>query len=171
MRVKYQHGWGALLYKMGKLQCSTTSHNTKHNHNTLQPTWAAAALLSSGFAPLSPWAGQAAPKSLRCCSPTSVRRLQAVGLTLAGVDSLVWGAKIAPIKKEREGRGPGLRWLPLDGLTQQPTEGRRHQRVRGGCDGVLGRAITKGWGIFPSFGGVELSDQKMKIERAMGHRA
>ncbi len=29
---KYQHGWGALLYKMGKI--AHASHNTKHNHNT-----------------------------------------------------------------------------------------------------------------------------------------
>jgi hypothetical protein len=53
-----------------------------------------------------------------------MHRFQAIGLSLAGIGSHVWGAKIAPIKKEEEGHGPDLRWPPLDGLTQQSTEGR-----------------------------------------------
>ncbi len=91
-----------------------------------------------------------------------MRRLQAIRLALAGIDSLVWGAKTAPIKKEREGWGPGLRWPALDGSTQQPTKGWWHQRVRGGCHGELG--YNEGMGCFSIVGGVKLSDQKIKIE-------
>ncbi len=52
-----------------KMQCSTASNNTKHIHNTQQLTWAAAALLSSGFAPLSPWAGQSCPQIIALLLP------------------------------------------------------------------------------------------------------
>jgi len=41
---------GALLYKLGKLRYPTMSHNLKHNHNTQQPTQAAAAPPPSSFA-------------------------------------------------------------------------------------------------------------------------
>jgi hypothetical protein len=127
---------------------TTTAHNNQHEQ---PPPYSPAAL------PLSLHGqGKFAPKSSRRCSPTSVRRSRAVGLALAGVDSLVWGAKMAPIEKEREGRGPGLRWPPLDGSTQQVTEGRRHRRVRGGCNGALGH--NEGVGRFPIVWGVELSD-------------
>ena len=50
MGGKYQHGEGALLYKLGKLRYPTVSHNLKHNHNTQQPTQAAAAPPPGSFA-------------------------------------------------------------------------------------------------------------------------
>ncbi len=40
---------GAVLYKMGKVRVLYRKLTTQHNH-TQQPTWAATALLSSGFA-------------------------------------------------------------------------------------------------------------------------
>jgi hypothetical protein len=165
MGGKYQHGWGVLLFKMGKI--AHTSHNTKHNHNThnnqheqLMPYYPAAMPLSLHGQ------GKVTPKSLPHCSPRSVRRSQAVGLALADINSLVWGAKMPPIKKEREGQFPGLSRLPLNGSTQQPTKGWRHWRVRGGGNSAL--CYDKGVGRFPIIWGVELSNQKMKIERAMG---
>ncbi len=142
-------------------QNTTTTHNNQHEQ---PPPYSPAAL------PLSLHGqGKVAPKSLRHCSPTSVRRLWAVGLALACVNSLVWGAEMAPIKKEREGQGPGLRWLPLDGSTQQLTKGWWHRRVRDGCNGALGH--NEGVGRFPIVCGVELSNQKMQTERATGHWA
>jgi hypothetical protein len=45
-----------------------------------------------------------------------------VGCPLAALQSLVWGTKMQPIKKEREGRGLGLWWLPFSYFTQQPTK-------------------------------------------------
>jgi hypothetical protein len=84
-------------------QNTTTTHNNQHEQ---LPPYSPAAF------PLSLYGqGKVAPKSLRHYSPTSVRRSRAVGLALAGVDSPVWGAEMAPIKKERDGRGPGLSWL------------------------------------------------------------
>ncbi len=73
---------------------------------------------------------------------------------------------MAPIKKEREGWGPGLRWPPLDGSTQQLTKGWRRRRVRGGCNGALGH--NKGVGRFPIVWGVELSDQKNENRESDG---
>ncbi len=162
---------GAVLYSTKRVKCSallqattqntTTTHNNQHEQ---PPPYSPAAL------PLSLHGqGKVAPESLRRCSSTSVRRSRAVGLALTGINSLVLGAKTAPIKREREGWGPGLRWLPLNGSTQQPTQGWWHQRVRGECDGALG--YNKGVGCFPIIWGVELSNRKMKIERAMGHFA
>jgi hypothetical protein len=162
---------GAVLYSKKWVKCSalpqattqntTTTHNNQHEQ-PLPYSAAALPLYLHGQ-------GKVAQKLLPRCSPTSVRRSQAIGLVFAGSDSLVWGAKTAPIKREREGWGLGLRRPSLDGSTQQPTEGWRHQRVRGGCDGVLG--YNKGVGHFPIIWGVKLSDQKMKIERATGHWA
>jgi hypothetical protein len=162
---------GAVLYSTKGVKCSailqattqntTTTHNNQHEQ--LPPD-------SPATLPLSLHGqGKVSPKSSCRCSPTSVHRSRAVGLALAGVDSFVWGAKTAPIKREREGWGPGLRWPPLDGSTQQPIEGWRHRRVRGGCNGTLG--YNEGVGGFPIVWGAELSNQKKKIERATGHWA
>ncbi len=81
-------------------QATTQNTTTTHNNQHEQPSPYSLAAL-----PLS-LHGQdkVAPKSLHRCSPRSVRRSQAVGLALAIVDSLVWGTKMAPIKKrERDG--------------------------------------------------------------------
>jgi hypothetical protein len=148
-----------------RMQATTQNTTTTHyNQHEQPPPYSQAAL------PLSLHGlGKVAPKSLHCCSPTIVSRSRAVRLALAGIDSFVWGAETAPILKEREGQGPGLRWPPLDGSTQQPTKGPWHRRVRGGCDDPLG--YNEGVGHFIIVWGVQLSDQKIKIERATGHWA
>ncbi len=43
-------------------------------------------------------------------------------LALAGAGSLVWGAKMALIEKEIDGRSLGLSWPPLYEVIQHPTE-------------------------------------------------
>jgi hypothetical protein len=107
---------------MGKI--AHVSHNTKHNHNTHNNQNKQPVLYSPVAMPISLHGqGNVAPKSSPRCSPTTVRRSGAVRLALINVDSLVLSAEIPPMKKEREGQGPGLRWLPLNGSTQQPTKG------------------------------------------------
>jgi hypothetical protein len=97
---------GAVLYSTKWVKCSalpqatiqntTTTHNNQHEQ--LLP-------YSPVTLPLSLHGqGKVAPKSLRRCSPTTVRRPGANGLALCGIDPLVWGTKKAPIKKrERDG--------------------------------------------------------------------
>jgi hypothetical protein len=85
MGGKYQHGWGALLYEMGKIVHA--SHNTKHNHNTHNTQHEQPTPYSLAAMPLSLHGqGKVAPKSLPRCSPTSVRRLRAIKLALADID-------------------------------------------------------------------------------------
>ncbi len=85
MGEQYQHRWGALLYKMGKIQHSTASHNTKLNHNTQQPTWAAATLPFSGFCPLSPWQHLPCTQILAPLLPMGPYKVRGVGCALAAL--------------------------------------------------------------------------------------
>jgi hypothetical protein len=85
---------------------------------------------------------------------------------LAVAGSLVWGAEMALMKKSRYGQSLALRWPPLDGLTQQPTEDQWQRRGRGGGDRALG--YNEGVGHYPIIWGVDLSDRKIKIERRTG---
>jgi hypothetical protein len=123
MGGKYQHGWGALLYKMGKI--AHASHNTKHNHNTHNNQHEQLTPYSPAAMPLSLHGqGKVAPKSSPRCSPMSVRRSRAVGLALDDVDSLFWGAEMPPIEKEREGRDQALgRHRSMDRHNNQPKVG------------------------------------------------
>ena len=59
---------------------------------------------SGGFCPsVSMGRGDLPPTSSRRCSLTSVRRLRAVGLALAGAGSFVWGARRHPSKMREVG--------------------------------------------------------------------
>ena len=84
---------------------------------------------------------------------------------LAAADSLVWGAEMAPIEKLGDGRSTGLGWPPLDDDTQQPTE--RWRRQWGGAwERRRDREERVREDVYPSFMGVECSDEKLKIKRA-----
>ncbi len=67
---------------------------------------------------------------------------------------------MAPIRKEREGRDLDLRWPPLDGGIQQPTEAWRRRRIRGEGKGALGN--NEGVGRFPIIWGVDQAMEKIK---------
>ncbi len=62
--------------------------------------------------------------------PNTMRRPRAIGLVFAVIGSLVWGVAMQPIKKQRGGRGLGLRWPSFCQQTQQPTESRFRRRRR-----------------------------------------
>ncbi len=130
---EYQHWLGALLYKMGK-------NSTKHNHYTQHPTWATAALPFSGFGPLSPWQHLPWTQFLTPLLPIGPYKAHGVGCALAIVDSFIWGAKMQPLKKQREGRGLSLRWPPFEHTTQQPTTSPWSQ-----WGGYSGGRTTWGW--------------------------
>ncbi len=48
--------------------------------------------------------------------------VRCIGYALAALLSFVWGAKMQPIEKQREGQGLALRWLPFSYFTRQPTK-------------------------------------------------
>ncbi len=100
------------------------------------------------------------PKSRRGGSPWVLCRLPVWRARSRRSFSLVWGAKMASIKKEWEGRDLDFRWPSLDGGIQLPTKGWHQQRIRGGGNGALGN--NKGVGCFPIIGGVEQTTEKLK---------
>ncbi len=158
MGGKYQHGWGALLYKMGKI--AHVSHNTKHNHNTLNNQYEQPMPYSLAVMPLSLHGqGKVAPKSLPRCSPTSVHRSQAIGLVLANVNSVL---KCHPSKKRERDRAQALGGHhSMDQHNNQPKVG----GIKGLEVGATARCAryNKGVGHFSIIWGVKLSHQKMKI--------
>jgi len=60
--------------------------------------------------------------NLGAAAPMDSYKARGIGCALAIVGSFVGGAKTQPLKKQREGQGLGLRWLPFEHTTQQPTE-------------------------------------------------
>ena len=104
--------------------------------------------------------------------PNTMRRPRAIGLAFAVVGSLVWGVAMQPIKKQRGGRGLGLRWPPFCQQTQQPTESRfrrqrRHRRRRA-------TAAERMWRLFWLRLGrrtEQKNKQKLKYHEALnGHK-
>jgi hypothetical protein len=93
-------------------------------------------------------------------------RCPAHGLGLAVAESLDWSAPMAPNEKLRAGRSIGLGWLPFEERMQQPTERWFWRRWD------VGEAMRQGGtcrgGRLPIIWVVELSNLKIKIERATG---
>jgi hypothetical protein len=76
------------------------------------------------------------------------------GFVVATAGSLTWGAEMQPIKKKREGQGPGLRMPLFTYLMQQPTKiqcrqwGEDFRRDLTGADCVGGTFSRRlGWQI------------------------
>ncbi len=80
------------------------------------------------------------------------------GFALAAADSLVWGAKMAPIEKLGDGRSTGLGWPPLDDDTQQPTE--RWHRQWGAWERSRDREERVREDVYLSFRGLNAATKK-----------
>ncbi len=130
------------------------THNTHNNQHEPLPPY------SKQLCPLSPWQHRPWTRTTAPRLPMSPMQASVLAGTSCRSVSFAWGAKLAPIEKEREGRDLDLRLPPLDGGIQQPLEGRRWRRIRGG--GTVCWAITKGWDVFPSFGGSNKRQKKIK---------
>ncbi len=138
------------------IQNITTTHNTQH---TQQPTWAAATLLQEALPSLS-MATSAIDQNHGAMAPNeSYAGFRCGGLVHAPLFSLYGMPKWHP-SKEREGWDLDLRYPPLDGGIEQPTQGSHRQRIRGEGNGALGN--NKGVGPFPIIWGVQQVMEKLK---------
>ena len=103
-------------------------------------------------------------------TPTPIGKGQAcgVGFALSAISSLVWGAEKRPIKKQRDGWGLGLRWLPFDNEKQQSTSTWRPRWDGFQRGGALG--LERVGGHRPIFWGDYSNDEKiyMKYTVALG---
>jgi hypothetical protein len=97
-----------------------TTQNTMHSlHNNQQkepPSY------PQQLCPLSPWVEQQHPQIMAPPLPNSICRLQAIGLAIDVVGSLIWGCKTRGIKKYRGAGALALGGCHLAVMTQQPTE-------------------------------------------------
>jgi hypothetical protein len=80
--VLYSTKWVKRSALLGATTQNTTTTDNNQHKQPLPYSPAALPLSLHGQ-------GKVSPKSLCRCSPTSVRRLQAIGLALSGIDSLV----------------------------------------------------------------------------------
>jgi hypothetical protein len=120
---EYRHGLGALLYKMGKIstlsrattQNTTKTHNNQHEPPPPYPSAALAlSLHGQAVGATNQWRHCFLSVSVPCKAP-----MVGFGGVMAGLP--VWGAEKRRIKKQRDGRGSGLRWPPFDDGIQQST--------------------------------------------------
>ena len=107
--------------------------NLRQANKALPP--AALPSLSMATSAMDPNRGAAAPYE----SNVGGRRQRSRLLRL--IPLLVWGAKMAPIKKLGDGRSTGLGWPPLDDDTQLPTEQWRRQWGGHGRGDATGRNV------------------------------
>ncbi len=110
-----------VAYDMGdsNLACNyNTTQNTTHilhNNQQNEPS-----PYPQRLCPLSPWVEQRRPQILALPLHNAIRRLQAVGLALDVVGSLIWGGKMRGIEKYRGGGALALGGRRLSVMTQQP---------------------------------------------------
>ena len=137
-------GWvwlGAVVYKMAKVRVLYPKPQP-NTTTSQQPTWAAAALPSSGFAlSLSPWVEQRHHQIMVPLLPYTIRMPRAIGLVLAVVGLLSWGGggEMRGIKKRERRVCLGLRWPPFNKF--HPTI---RQQSASAMDGELGKKRDKG---------------------------
>jgi hypothetical protein len=107
--VLYSTKWVKVLYHepQHKTQPQHTTTNMSRRHPTLQRLW-------RGLQPC--------PQILVLLLPTGPLMARCIRCALATLPSFVWGAKMQPIEKQREGLGFGLRGPSFGWTIQQPTK-------------------------------------------------
>ncbi len=101
MGTKYQHGWGDLHYKMGKIEystASTTPNTTTHNNQHEPPPPYPSAALALSLHGQAIWRHQ--PMAPRLPKVSLKARVVGFGGIMAGLP--VWGAKWNHIKNREE---------------------------------------------------------------------